>query len=175
LRYEAGSRILSGKTDTRPMGRDPKPTKTSVAVAPSIAELKAEIRGYGIRSTGPRVAVLSHVSLAEAPLSHLEVYEALQDRGYDRATIYRNLIDLAEVGLLTRSDLGDHAWRFERNRNQGKVGHPKVHPHFVCIDCGKVKCLPNSSVRVVPSFGVPMALRTKDVEVQVKGRCDACA
>ena len=173
MRWGAGWRILSPKDPDAPMSRSLKHAKTAVARTPSIAELKAEIRGYGIRSTAPRLAVLAHLSRAEAPLSHTEVYEALQDRGYDRATIYRNLIDLADVGLLTRSDLGDHAWRFERK--QDKIGRSGAHPHFICVDCGKVKCLPDNAVRVVPSFGVPTALRNKDVEVQVKGRCDACA
>ena len=84
--------------------------------APTVAQLQDEIRSYGMRSTGPRVAVLAYLSKATAPLSHTELHEALADRGYDRATIYRNLMDLAEAGLLVRSDLGDHVWRFERRQ-----------------------------------------------------------
>jgi Fur family ferric uptake transcriptional regulator len=140
--------------------------------APSVAELQAEIRSHGMRSTGPRVAVLAHLSKASAPLSHTEIHEALADRGYDRATIYRNLTDLAEAGLLVRSDLGDHVWRFERK--QAKAGHRVGHPHFVCIDCGEVSCLPDMAVKVQPASGAPKALGTRQVEVQVKGRCDDC-
>ena len=137
--------------------------------APTVAELQAEIRDHGLRSTGPRVAVLAYLSRAEAPLSHTEIHEALADRGYDRATIYRNLVDLAEAGLLARNDLGDHVWRFERKR-----GSPEGHPHFVCVDCGEVSCLPEVAVKVVAASGAPRALGTKQVEVQVKGRCDDC-
>jgi len=141
--------------------------------AASYADLRAEIRRRGMRSTGARVAVLAHLSRATAPLSHMEICEALVDLGYDRATIYRNLTDLAEAGLLVRSDLGDHVWRFERKR--ARAGHADGHAHFVCVDCGGVSCLPALSVRVVRSSGAPRALGTKQVEVQVKGRCDACA
>jgi Fur family ferric uptake transcriptional regulator len=81
-------------------------------------------------------------------------------------------MDLAEAGLLVRSDLGDHVWRFERKQTQ--AGHPGGHAHFVCVDCGGVSCLPALSVRVVRASGAPRALGTKQVEVQVKGRCDAC-
>jgi Fur family ferric uptake transcriptional regulator len=139
---------------------------------PSVADLQREIRRRGMRSTGPRVAVLAYLSEATAPLSHTEIHEALADRGYDRATIYRNLMDLAEAGLLVRSDLGDHVWRFERRG--ARSGHPEGHPHFVCVDCGEVSCLPEVAVKVLPALGAPKALGTKEVEVQLKGRCDDC-
>jgi Fur family ferric uptake transcriptional regulator len=155
------------------MSRAVKQARSSRARAPSVADLQAEIRAHGIRSTAPRVAVLAHLSDAAAPLSHTEIHEALADRGYDRATIYRNLVDMAEAGLLVRSDLGDHVWRFER-RKQGRSGHPGGHPHFVCVDCGEVSCLPELAVKVVAASGAPKALGTKQVEVQVKGRCDEC-
>lgn len=142
------------------------------APAPTVAQLQEEIRSYGMRSTGPRVAVLAYLSKATAPVSHTELHEALADRGYDRATIYRNLMDLVEAGLLVRSDLGDHVWRFERK--QVSSGHKEGHPHFVCTDCGEVSCLPDMAVKVVGGMGAPKALGTRDVEVQVKGRCDAC-
>jgi Fur family ferric uptake transcriptional regulator len=125
-----------------------------------------------MRSTGPRVAVLAHLNGASAPLSHTEIYEALERRGYDRATIYRNLMDLADAGLVMRSDLGDHVWRFELKRS--KAGHSEAHPHFVCVDCGGVTCLPDLAVKVSAALGAPKALRTQQVEVQVKGRCDDC-
>jgi Fur family transcriptional regulator, ferric uptake regulator len=147
--------------------------KTSSAAHRSVADLKDEIRRHGMRGTGPRIAVLAYLSEASAPLSHTEIHEALVERGYDRATIYRNLMDLAEVGLLVRSDLGDHVWRFERK--QGQAGHAPGHPHFVCIDCGGVSCLPALTVSVTRGSRAPKAIRTRQVEVQVKGRCDDCA
>lgn len=148
--------------------------KTATKRAPTRAELQAEIRNHGMRSTGPRVAVLAYLSKPGTPLSHNEIYEALAGQGYDRATIYRNLIDLAEAGLLVRSDLGDHVWRFERRKSQGS-GHAEGHPHFVCTDCGDVSCLPELAVKVSPGVGTPRVLATKQVEVHVRGRCDDCA
>lgn len=148
-------------------------TTTTSARPPTVAELQAEIRSHGMRSTGPRIAVLAYLSKPGAPLSHTEIHEALAGRGYDRATIYRNLIDLADVGLLVRSDLGDHVWRFERKQAQGG-GHADGHPHFVCTDCGEVSCLPDRAVRVMAAADTPKVLRTKHVEVHVRGRCDAC-
>jgi len=42
-----------------------------------------------------------------------EVFAELQAEGWDRATLYRNLVDMTDAGLLRRVDLGDHVWRYE--------------------------------------------------------------
>jgi Fur family ferric uptake transcriptional regulator len=137
-------------------------------------ELRSKIRASGLRSTAPRVAVLQYLQHATTPVSHAELCEHLADQGFDRATIYRNLIDLTEAGLLTRTDVGDHVWRFELKR-EGQRGHQTEHPHFMCTDCGEVECLPGVSVRISPTPGAPRALNAKNVVVQLQGRCDRCA
>jgi Fur family ferric uptake transcriptional regulator len=101
------------------------------------------------------------------------VAEEMSALGLDRVTIYRNLIDLTGANLVTRTDLGDHVWRFELRR--GGVSHALQHPHFLCVSCGGVACLPDAAVRVVASRGLPRAIRARAVEVQVKGECDRCA
>ncbi len=156
------------------MSRAAKHSGTARVAAPSIASLQAEIRAHGLRSTAPRIAVLAHLGQASSPLSHTEIHEALADRGFDRATIYRNLMDLAEARLLVRSDLGDHVWRFERRDTTRGARQDGGHPHFVCTDCGEVSCLPDQAVKVRAASGAPRALRTNQVEVQIKGRCDDC-
>lgn len=107
-------------------------------------------------------------------MSHAEIFEALEEKGFDRATIYRNLIDLTEVGLLLRTDVGDHVWRFELRR-ESQRGHQSEHPHFMCTDCGEVACLPDVNVRISPARGMPRALAAKNVVIQMKGLCDRCA
>lgn len=135
------------------------------------AELTDALHAVGLRRTTPRIAVLQRLEAAAGPLSHGEIAKKLAPSGYDRATVYRNLIDLVEAGLVTRTDLGDHVWRFELLR-----GKPHgAHPHFLCTDCGDVSCLPGNAVKIVPARGVPRAVGKHDFEVQVKGRCDSCA
>jgi len=133
----------------------------------------SRLRQAGLRKTAPRVAVLRFLERATAPLSHGDIYLGLTSLGFDRATIYRNLIDLADAGLVSRRDLGDHVWRFEMRR--GEENHSAEHPHFLCTSCGSVSCLPGGAVRLVSSRGVPRAISSRAVEVQVKGHCDACA
>ncbi len=138
------------------------------------AELTNTLRAAGLRRTAPRIAVLQRLESAVTPLSHADIAERLAPVGYDRATVYRNLIDLVEAGLVTRADLGDHVWRFELVGTGGKP-HAVEHAHFLCTDCGDVACLPDSAVKVVAVRGAPRSVGKASVEVQLKGLCDACA
>src|SRR5687768_5216424 len=110
----------------------------------SVQELRQKLRDSGLRATLPRIAVMQQLLAARAPLSHGEVAEKLAHEGFDRATVYRNLIDLSDVGLLRRSDIGDHVWRFElvTSEEHGQAEHP----HFICSGCGAVECLPEGTV-----------------------------
>ena len=148
--------------------------KSSQPSHPSVSEIRASIRAAGLRGTMPRIAVLSYLQSMTTPLSHAEIFDALEGQGFDRATIYRNLIDLTEVGLLVRTDVGDHVWRYELRR-MGQVEQQTEHPHFMCTDCGEVECLPEMSVRIKPAAAVPRSVRAQQVEVQLKGLCDRCA
>jgi Fur family ferric uptake transcriptional regulator len=140
---------------------------------PNALDLKQILRDTGLRATSARAAVLRCLIEANAPLTHGEVCERLAALGYDRATLYRNLVDLTEVGLALRTDLGDHLWRFEL---AGEGDHtPAAHPHFVCSECGDVSCLPDDAIAVRPGQGVPDALAAREVEIQVRGLCNACS
>lgn len=143
--------------------------------AVSLQELKQTLRDAGLRATSARAAVLQCLIEASAPLTHAEVCERIAAQGYDRATLYRNLMDLTEVGLAVRTDHGDHLWRFELAASKRHGGeHGDAHPHFVCSGCGEVRCLPEEAVDVKPIRGVPRALERRDVEIQIRGLCNAC-
>ena len=140
---------------------------------PSDDELAEQLRAAGLRRTQPRLSVLRYMRRIGQPVAHAEVAEALAKLELDRVSVYRVLIDLARVKILTRTDMGDHVWRFDVARGDGS--HAKEHPHFVCVSCGAVACLPGSAVQIAARGKGPRALRTGAVEVQVKGECDACA
>lgn len=154
------------------MSRAPRASTATRSQAEQL-ELRGALRAAGLRATIPRVRVLSVLGSAATPQSHGEVADRLAVEGFDRATVYRNLVDLTEVGLVRRSDLGDHVWRFELARE----GHhaEDSHAHFVCASCGAVACLPVESVQVSPSKGAPRALKGGELEIQVRGLCDGCA
>jgi Fur family ferric uptake transcriptional regulator len=139
----------------------------------SAVEVKALLRGAGLRATSARALVYECLAAASGPLTHAEVCAALEGQGLDRATIYRNLADLTEAELVKRTDHGDHLWRFELATHE--VHHaPDPHPHFVCTECGKVSCLPDGAVVVSAVKGAPRTIKRGSYEVQVRGACDAC-
>lgn len=119
---------------------------------------KTLIHKAGLRSTPARIAVLTILSKAKKPMSHGELADSLQTQEFDRATVFRNLRDLTETGLLSRIDLGDHTWRFELKA---------THPHFICTDCGDVACLSDSDIQVSTKLATIS-------EVLLKGHCGEC-
>lgn len=98
------------------------------ARAAGLAILRSKLRKAGLRCTSPRIAVLDRLSEATAPLSHEQIAAHLLPIGFDRATIYRNLADLAEARVIGRVEVGDHVRRYEMRAD----GATSNHPHFVC-------------------------------------------
>jgi len=144
-------------------------TKSS-ALPPNLARA---LRGAGLRATSPRLAVLGELVRARGSMTHAEVARKLAGT-LDRATVYRNLVDLTSAGLVRRSDVGDHVWRFEWI--DGTSHEEQAHPHFICGSCGTVTCLPEDAVSVKARPGAPRALKRRAaVMVQLRGTCDACS
>ena len=125
------------------------------------------IREVGMRATPSRIAVLQLLTSVARPFTHAEVSEALSKDNWDRATLYRNLVDLADKGIIRRVHVGS-AVHFEASFDD-------KHAHFVCTDCGTVECTPAVAVRATRSAKTPSAINKGNVEVQLQGVCDVCA
>ena len=131
---------------------------------------------------------MQYLLRSRGPETHAEVSDALSDKGFDRATIYRNLTELTDAGLVSRVELGDHVWRFEIRRHAHAGAKGEDHPHFLCTTCGEVSCLDDVNVAITPKSGAagkpakpaktvkPAKPRgTRSVtEVLLKGRCENC-
>jgi Fur family ferric uptake transcriptional regulator len=136
------------------------------------ANQTADLRRAGLRVTPARLAVLAALRGRTAPASHADLAAALEGAVPDRATVYRNLVELVKAGLARRRDLGDHVWRFEA---AGARPGGKDHPHFLCTACGSLACLDTLKVSLRRGARVPRALKDDAVEILVKGLCDECA
>jgi Fur family ferric uptake transcriptional regulator len=139
----------------------------------SLESVRLRLQQVGLRSTAARIAVVRFLIAATAPLSHAEVADGLAEEGFDRATIYRNLIELTNSGLVSRIELGDHVWRFEL-KPEGQA-HGGDHPHFVCVDCGEVTCLPEVSVDIKPTPGTKRSGIRDVTGVLLRGHCGNCS
>lgn len=140
--------------------------KTDVDEVEAVRQI---LREAGLRSTPARIAVLSLLRRATKPQTHAELSEHLVPLGFDKATVFRNLTDLTDAELVSRTELGDHVWRFE-------IRDPKhdrsSHPHFVCVECGIVSCLhglavPDANIRSSHNI-------SRITEILVKGHCLTC-
>ena len=144
-----------------------------MSVSPALRdELKTRLRELNLRSTASRLAVLALLHEQAHPLSHAELMEHLAPQGWDPATVYRILSDLANVGLLRRMDLGDHIWRFELIDTCRSISDD--HAHFLCTDCGQITCLPEVELRTTGGQPLPRELQGAELHLRVTGRCNTC-
>jgi Fur family ferric uptake transcriptional regulator len=142
-------------------------------------ELGAVLRAGGHRLTEPRQAVWAALGTARndadvAEPGHLTVDEVV-DRthelgvGVDRATAYRVLALLEELGLVRATQLssGD-AVRWER-------AHPDEHFHLRCTSCGAVDHHVGTLVAAVREhLDDGHGFEVENIELTVHGRCAEC-
>lgn len=91
------------------------------------------------------------------------------DSKMNKTTIYRILDRLEDEGIL-HSFLGvDGIKWYAKCKNCSKSEHIDVHPHFQCVDCGKVECL---SIQVA----IPEIPNRKVVtsQILIQGKCEIC-
>lgn len=135
--------------------------------------LRARVRELGLRCTAARLAVLGELQRSTSPLTLAEVARALAPLEFDRATVYRNLMELSESGLVSRLELGDHLWRYELRKND--QDERAEHAHFLCTKCGEVSCLDGIKIRVTPAPRRKRSPLGNVTEILLKGRCARCS
>lgn len=137
------------------------------SLRPDPAGARALLARQGARATRARIDVLAVLLASPDALSHHDVERRLP-RGHDidRVTLYRVLDWLTARNLAHKVSGDDRVWRFSSASPGGGA-----HAHFQCSDCGRVVCLEQARVPAIP---LPQGFRPADVEVTVKGTCDAC-
>ncbi|TWT96583.1 Fur family transcriptional regulator [Neorhodopirellula pilleata] len=136
----------------------------------SLDLVKQAIRDAGLRATPARIATLQLLRESASPLTHAVVAEHLAATGVDKATAFRNLNDMTDVGLLRRTEVGDHVWRFEAIMAGGE--HDNGHPHFLCVDCGTVSCL--DDVKLTAGSQRASEKVGEVTEILLRGHCNEC-
>jgi len=136
----------------------------------SLDLVKHAIRETGLRATPARIATLQLLRESPSPLTHAVVAEHLAASGVDKATAFRNLNDMTDAGLLRRTEVGDHVWRFEAIDPDST--HDASHPHFLCVDCGAVSCL--DDVKLTIGSQRAAAKVGQVTEILVRGHCNEC-
>lgn len=135
-----------------------------------VDEIRKTLRECGFRATPARIAVFQQLKSATSPLTHAELSDTLVPLGFDKATVFRNLTDLTEAGLVSRTELGDHVWRFEILTAAEAEG--EKHPHFVCTSCGDVSCL--GPMKFTANSREKASMIGRINEILIKGLCSEC-
>lgn len=132
----------------------------------------AQLRAAAVKVTRPRLRVLAVLSRATAALTHSELEEQLADSPQgilDRVTLYRVLDSLVECGLAQRTLDARGVYRFLSSSVQARHA---AHAHFHCQRCGGITCLEQM---VVPVAELPAGYSARQVDIEVRGVCAACA
>lgn len=141
----------------------------------SLEQVRVEVRSLlkqrNMRATASRLAVLVALHEEAGPMTHEQLMEVLPTGGFDKATVWRILADLADNGVLRRMDLGDRIWRYELLDACRSIADD--HAHFLCEACGVVSCLPPLEIRAQQGQ-LPQVLQGADIRVKVTGTCSDC-
>jgi Fur family ferric uptake transcriptional regulator len=87
--------------------------------------------------------------------------------GISLATVYRNLKQLGDQGLVREIHAGAHPARFDGNTGR--------HYHIRCLGCGRLNDLPVSvDARIEEQAGRAMSYRVLGHHVEVVGLCPLC-
>jgi Fur family ferric uptake transcriptional regulator len=125
----------------------------------------------GYRSTEPRRQLAGLIADQDGHFTAAELVAAARARrlGVGRATVFRTLEVLEDLGAVERLDLpsGEHAY----------VGcEPAHHHHVVCSRCGRTTEIDDAGLRsVVRDVARQTGYRVDEHRLELFGLCPACA
>ena len=133
-----------------------------------IKEIKRALEGSALRCTPQRYAVMAFLMEHFGHPTALEIFEAVNrlDPRSTRATIYNNLRDLVQAGLVREVAVEGRAARFDAKGLR--------HHHFICDRCGNVEDLEWYDVPT-PTSGSLGKRVLRECELIVRGLCTKCA
>ena len=131
----------------------------------------AALERAGYRLTEPRREVAQLIADQSTHFAAADLVAEARDRhlGVGRATVFRTLDVLSEVGVVERIDLpnGEHAYLACT-----PVHH---HHHVVCSRCGRSLDVADAGLRkVVADIALRTGYRIDDHRLELFGLCPAC-
>ncbi len=126
----------------------------------------------GRRRGEARRAVLELLNNQACALTAIEIEDALRtQRRVSRASVYRILEELEELGLVQRVETGQAMVRYERVADQHEHHH-----HLVCGGCGVVMPFSDEGLeRAISSLSERVPLTVSEHEIVLRGECRDCA
>ncbi len=142
--------------------------------SPSWAERAAKrLSQAGHRRGGARHAILELLDEQPCALSASEIQDELRrrEREVSRASVYRVIEELEEMGLLQSVEVGRRLVRFEPIRHG-----PGHHHHLLCERCGRLEPFTDEGLeRAIRKASARLSMRVSEHEIVIRGACVACA
>lgn len=124
------------------------------------------IHEAGLRRSEPRQMVIELLAGQDCAMTALEMDERLDRVG--RATVYRAIDQLEQLGLIQKVDLGS-VHGYEKIDPSGHHHH-----HIVCDECGRVQPFEDDRLeRAIHKVRRP-GFRIETHEVILRGHCTDC-
>lgn len=127
----------------------------------------------GYRRGGARRAILELLDEQTCALSAVEIERTLLDRGREvsRASVYRVMDELEEIGLVQRVEIGHGIVRYEPVR-----AGPGHHHHLVCDRCGRLQPFTDDGLeRAIRRLSERLPVQVSEHEIVLHGACESCA
>jgi len=133
-------------------------------------EIIDRIARQGHRLTTPRQTIVKLVAPRRDSFSAQDIWDEVQNqhRGIGRATVFRTLDLLVELGVLNRVHVGDGCHRYV-------VCETSHHHHLMCVACGTVSAIEVDTIeqqirRMASDAGFELLTH----HLELIGRCSAC-
>ena len=112
--------------------------------------------------------ILNQFDHDETAISVVDLVERLGHK-INKTTVYRVLDKLEDDGIL-HSFLGNNGIKwYAKCQGCSDSGHQDTHPHFQCLDCGKVECL--SVALTLPEIPKRQVIHS---QLLIQGKCESC-
>lgn len=122
----------------------------------------------GYRRGGSRTRVVEMLGEQDCAITPLELDDRLD--GVGRATVYRAIEQLEELGLVQRIDLGGDSTAYEKVDPKGHHHH-----HLVCNKCGRVIPFEDEDLEsAIHSISTRDGFRIQSHEITLRGICADC-
>jgi Fur family transcriptional regulator, ferric uptake regulator len=130
------------------------------------------LREAGHRRGGARTAVVEALACHDCAVTALDLDDELRRRRppVGRASVYRALEQLEELGLVQRIEVCRGTAGYERIDPDGHHHH-----HAICRDCGRMVPFEDSELeRAIGRLSKNMSFNVTEHDVVLRGRCERC-
>src|SRR6476620_8743056 len=131
------------------------------------------LQDAGYRRGGARTAVVEALARHDCAVTALDLDQELRRRkpAVGRASVYRALEQLEQLGLVQRLEVSRGTAGYERVEPSGHHHH-----HAICRDCGRMIPFEDAGLeRAIGRLSERVRFEVSDHDVVLRGRCERCA